>query len=74
MQVDVRLSIILRRGRFTEKTLDLPEESNMANLLETLGIATSEVAIMTVNGKHVLANHTLRQGDQVCMYPPTAGG
>ena len=74
MKIDVRLSVILRRGRFTQKEIDLPDESTVGDLLDHLELTTKQVAIMSVNGRQTQTDHVLQDGDEVNLYPHTAGG
>jgi sulfur carrier protein ThiS len=77
MRVSVHLHGILRdllpptaKGR---STVDLPEDSTVADLLTVLGIERR--VIVAVNGQgRVEAGQGLRDGDQVVIYTPAGGG
>lgn len=74
MNVEVKLSATLRIGRFDRQTVELPNGSTVANLLERLSLTRKEVAAVAVNTQHAAQDRVLEPGDQVAIYPPVAGG
>ena len=74
MKVEVKLSSTLRKGRFGQQTIDLPDGSTVANLLGQLELTTKEVAVVAVNTQHATQDRPLEAGDEVAIYPPVAGG
>jgi molybdopterin converting factor small subunit len=74
MKVEVKLSSTLRKGRFSRQTIDLPDGSTVANLLEQLELTTKEVAVVAVNMQYAAQDRPLEAGDEIAIYPPAAGG
>ncbi|TGE34417.1 MoaD/ThiS family protein [Desulfosporosinus sp. Sb-LF] len=74
MHVTVKLFATFRDGRFKVEEWDLPDESRVLNILQTLGIKTEEVAICLVNGRNVNEQHVLKDGDTLALFPPVGGG
>lgn len=54
--------------------LSLPEGSSAGELLEQLGIPTGEVGMIVVNGSMTQKDHSLRDRDEVQVYPMLGGG
>lgn len=74
MKVEVKLSAALRKGRFGRRTIDLPDGSTVANLLQQLRLTTKEVAVVAVNTQHAARDRRLEAGDEIAIYPPVGGG
>ncbi len=74
MEVEVKLSAGLRKGRFGRQTFDLPDGSTVADLLEQLKLTPKEVAVVAVNDQHVPRDRQLRAGDAILIYPFVGGG
>jgi sulfur-carrier protein len=74
VEVEVRLFATLREGRFARKTLALPEDSRVSDLIERLDLPRQQVAILLVNGRNAPPEHALHSGDTVSMFPLLAGG
>ncbi len=80
MLVHVKLYASLRRYR-PEIALGqsfqcaLPDEATVGHLIvEALGLPSQEVAIILVNGVYSNREQPLKDGDQVALWPPIAGG
>lgn len=75
MKVKVKLigPLISRMG-FSEKDLEIPEESNLKSLLQKLEIPDDLPLILTVEGKGVSREHPLREGDRVVISHIYSGG
>lgn len=80
MLVRVKLYASLRRYR-PEIALGqaflctLPDGSTVGHLIvDALGLPSQEVAIMLVNGVYSNREQLLKDGDQVALWPPIAGG
>ncbi len=53
----------------------LPQPTLLADLVQTLGLPTGEIAIVVVNGKAVELDGTrVADADRVELYPPVGGG
>jgi len=74
MEVEVKLSASLRKGRFGRQTIELPAGSTVADLLEHLDLPARRVAVVAVNGEHAAPERPLQPGDSIAIYPPVAGG
>jgi molybdopterin converting factor small subunit len=80
MKVHVKLYANLRRyrpelGIGETFACDVPDDTTVAYLSgEVLGLAREEVAIVLVNGVQRDGGHRLRDGDQVALWSPIAGG
>jgi len=74
MVVEVKLFATFREGRFSEKELELPEESSLGDLLKHLKIPEKDAKILIVNGQTVSVEHKLSNGDVIAIFPPVAGG
>ncbi|KGK82415.1 molybdenum cofactor biosynthesis protein MoaD [Desulfosporosinus sp. HMP52] len=74
MRVTVKLFATFRDGRFKVEERELPQGSNVLNILEPLNIKPDEVAICLVNGRDVNAQHFLNDGDTIALFPPVGGG
>ena len=74
MRVTVKLFATFRDGRFKVEERDLPEGSQVLDLLVPLRILPEEIAICLVNGRSVDEKHVLRDGDTLALFPPVGGG
>lgn len=74
MRVTVKLFATFRDGRFKVEERDLPEGSQVLDLLVPLRILPEEIAICLVNGRNVDEKHVLRDGDTLAIFPPVGGG
>ena len=74
MEVEVKLSAYLRKGRFGQKSIDLPDGSTVADLLQQLDLPVKKVAVVAVNSEHATGDRRLQAGDAITIYPPVAGG
>ena len=74
MVVEVKLFANFREGRFSEKELELPEESSIGDLLKYLKIPEKDAKIIIVNGLAVPVEQKLSNNDVIAIFPPIAGG
>lgn len=72
---------ILKDWLTSGSTLELPEDSTVAHLLDRLGAEAARVPRSTwssiavsVNSEYAQAAHILRDGDEVALLPPVSGG
>ena len=77
--VEVYLHTILQRntakGLQKQIQVNLPSDSNMADLLRSLNIDLDpDHMLLVVNGKVVELDHTLRDGDKINLMPALSGG
>lgn len=52
----------------------LPEGTSVRRLLETQDIPLKAVGLISANGSLTKADHTLRDRDDIRLYPPLEGG
>ena len=74
MQLDIRLFATLQKFLPNVEKLKLDDNCTVFELLEKIGINSSEVAITLVNGRHVELEQRLHDGERVAIFPPIAGG
>ena len=54
--------------------IDLPGDSNAGELMSALNIPKERVTIVLVNGEPADPDHSLKEGDEVELFPPVSGG
>ncbi len=74
MQITVKLFASFRTGRFAQQTRELSEGATVAAVAAELGIRDEELGVLAVNGRHVRADHVLRDGDTCSIFPVVGGG
>ena len=77
--VQARLYATLRKyqsslGAGEVMAVELPDGSKVTDLLEKLGVPQNETKQVFVNGRHQLSGYVLKDGEQVGIFPPIAGG
>jgi molybdopterin converting factor small subunit len=77
--VKVRVYAMLRRyvggvapGQAIE--LELPAGGTVGDALDKLGIPRAETKLCFVSGRHQDLTYCLRDGDELAVFPPVAGG
>ncbi len=74
MKVNVKLFASLRTFGPDEQMIDLPEHTTIDDVARSLKIPPTIRLIRIVNGEHRSADHVLRDGDELALFPPIAGG
>lgn len=74
MKVTVKLFATFRDGRQKIMEMDLNENATVQNVIDELGIANSDVAILLVNGRDGTFDKALMNNDIVSLFPPVGGG
>ncbi len=74
MEVQVRLFAGFRAGRFKERTLDLPADTRLRDVLERLQIPEADVSLPLINGRFSDLDERLTAEDVVSLFPAVAGG
>ena len=74
MKITVKLFATFRDGREKIQTFELTEATTVENIITTLGIEKSEIAILLVNGRDSKFERVLVDGDVLALFPPVGGG
>ncbi len=74
MKLEIKLFASLQKFMPNVEKVELDDNCTVLELLEKIGINSSEVAITLVNGRHVQLDQTLHDGETVAIFPPIAGG
>jgi molybdopterin converting factor small subunit len=74
MKVEIKLFASLQKFMPNAEKVELDDNCTVLDLLEKIGINSSEVAITLVNGRHVDLDQRLHEGETVAIFPPIAGG
>ena len=74
MKLEIKLFASLQKFMPNAEKIKLDDNCTVIELLEKIGINSSEVAITLVNGRHVQLDQTLHDGETVAIFPPIAGG
>jgi molybdopterin converting factor small subunit len=74
MKLEIKLFASLQKFMPNAEKVELDDNCTVLDLIEKIGINSSEVAITLVNGRHVQLDQTLHEGETVAIFPPIAGG
>lgn len=74
MQVQVKLFAFFREGRFKEEGKELAENTNVGQVVDTLGIDREEVGVLMINSRHCQFDTVLRENDILAIFPVIGGG
>ncbi len=74
MKVVVKLFANLRDFGPKYQELELPENTNLEDLVKKLGIPIDYPMIKLINGDFADFKTLLKEGDTVSLFPPIAGG
>ena len=74
MKLEIQLFASLRKFMPKAEKVELDDNCTVLDLLKKIGINSSEVAIILVNGRHVELDQTLHDYERVAIFPPIAGG
>jgi len=74
MKVTAKLFATFRDGREKVQVIDLPESSTPNDVINKLGILSSAVAILLINGRDGTLDTKLVENDTVSLFPPVGGG
>jgi len=74
MKLEIKLFASLQKFMSAAEKLELDDSCTVLELLEKIGINSSEVAITLVNDRHVPLDQTLHDAEVVAIFPPIAGG
>ena len=74
MHVTVKLFATLRKDRFDEKDLELPDGVTAGEIIDMIAIPPTEVTLIFINGRHSMPEAKLVEGDTLALFPPIGGG
>jgi sulfur-carrier protein len=74
MKVKLKLFASLRQFGPDEQVIDLPEQTTIDDVVRSLHLPGTIRLLRIVNGEHRPADHLLKDGDELALFPPIAGG
>ena len=74
MQVTIKLFASFRQKWWKEAVRECPEDALIADIVSTIGIPTTELGIILLNGYHASLNDSLHDGDVISLMPLIGGG
>ncbi len=74
MKITIKLFATLRKGRFEERIMDLPEGVKIGQVIRQIALPEKEVNLIFINGRNADFNTLLSEGDTVSFFPPVGGG
>jgi molybdopterin converting factor small subunit len=74
VHVTVKLFASLRQFGPDRLVLELPPQTTIDDVVRTVGIPVSIRLLRIVNGEHRPADEPLKDGDELGLFPPIAGG
>jgi molybdopterin converting factor small subunit len=74
MNVTVRLFASLRKFGPDEQVAAFPEGTTIDDVVRAVKIPGTIRLLRIVNGEHRPADHVLKEGDELALFPPIAGG
>ncbi|MEK6742980.1 MAG: MoaD/ThiS family protein [Nitrospirota bacterium] len=74
MKVKVKLFALLRQFGPDEQTVELPEGTTIDDVVRSLKLPGTIRLLRIVNGEHRPEDHVLKDGDELALFPPIAGG
>jgi molybdopterin converting factor small subunit len=74
MKVKVKLFALLRQFGPDEQTVELPEGTTIDDIVRSLKLPGTIRLLRIVNGEHRPTDHVLKDGDDLALFPPIAGG
>lgn len=73
MNVKIKLFASLRTFGPDEQIIELPDNATVDDAVNSLNIPKTAL-LRIVNGEHRPAVHHLKEGDELALFPPIAGG
>lgn len=74
MKVTVKLFATLRNFGPAEQEMELAENSTLEDLIRMLKLPDKIPLLKIVNGEHRSMHYRLKEGDEIALFPPIAGG
>jgi len=74
MRVTVKLFATLRNFGPAEQEIELAQDSALEDLITMLKLPQRIPLLKIVNGEHRSVHYRLKEGDEIALFPPIAGG
>jgi molybdopterin converting factor small subunit len=74
MKVRIKLFATLRNYGPEEQETELPDNATLEDAIKLLKLPEKIPVLKIVNGEHRNLNHPLKEGDEIAIFPPIAGG
>jgi molybdopterin synthase sulfur carrier subunit len=74
MKVKIKFFALLRQFGPNEQVVEFPEGTTVDDVIHSLNIPGTIRLLKIVNGEHRTADHILKDGDELALFPPIAGG
>lgn len=74
MKVKVKLFALLRQFGPDEQVVELAEGTTIDDIVRSLKLPGTIRLLRIVNGEHRPEDHVLKDGDELALFPPIAGG
>ncbi|VFQ44484.1 molybdopterin synthase/thiamin biosynthesis sulphur carrier beta-grasp [Desulfoluna butyratoxydans] len=77
MKLELKLFATLRpylKGTCEDGTLEVPDNTTVADVIELLKLPEEQVRLIFVNGRHADRDRELCAGDRLGIFPPVGGG
>jgi molybdopterin converting factor small subunit len=74
MNVKVKLFASLRTFGPDEQVLELPDDTTIDDVVRSFKFPGTIRLLRIVNGEHRPTDHVLKDGDELALFPPIAGG
>ncbi len=74
IKVEIRLFATFRENREKKYFFELPEKTNILDILNKLNIDREEASLILLNGIDGDVDRELKDGDVLSLFPPVGGG
>jgi molybdopterin synthase sulfur carrier subunit len=74
MKVKIKLFATLRKFGPDEQEVELPGGATIEDAINLLDLPKEIPLLKIVNGEHRPLKHPLKEGDELALFPPIAGG
>jgi molybdopterin converting factor small subunit len=74
MKIKLKLFASLREFGPDLQVIELPEDATIDDAIASLNIPHKIALLKIVNGEHRPAKYLLKDGDELALFPPIAGG
>lgn len=74
MKIKIKLFATLRKFGPEEQEIELPKGATIESAINMLSLPQEIPLLKIVNGEHRPPTHPLKDGDELALFPPIAGG